>query len=498
VIHESNSDTAPLVKWFLTGAIIWSSLIAASLYWNYTQGQQQNVNLARNEALANFNKDKAFRFWGASHGGVYVPITERTQPNPRLAHIPERDITTPSGKKLTLMNPAYMLRTMMNEYEELYGVKGKITTFPDRLFYQGNMPDAWELAALKRFEHGDEEALEISDIDGVPHMRLMRPLFMQENCMKCHGYQGYAVGDLRGAVGVSVSMKPYQDSQQKEFNAQWVSYFLLWLIGLGVLGYFYTRATRSVRELQAMQQQFIQSQKMEVVRTMVNGLGSDFNDILASMTSNLYQLKKSVKGSPDAEQQIGSIEMLTYRAGGMINKLQGFASQEGGSMEPLLFTPFMNDTVQGLRPSLPENITIGLELCSDNLPIRGNAIQLQQIVQNLINNACDAVEDATEQQITIRLESFFADDAFVRRHAVNKAGSYAHLVVQDSGRGIPEHQVAHLFEPFFTTKNHGMGAGLGLAMVYGILNTHQGFIEVESVEGEGSSFHIYLPLLAGK
>ncbi len=97
--YEQNGNRSHLGRWFLTGAMIWSSLIAASLYWNYTQGQQQTVNLARNEALAHFNKDKAFRFWAASHGGVYVPITERAQPNPRLAHLPERDITTPSGKK---------------------------------------------------------------------------------------------------------------------------------------------------------------------------------------------------------------------------------------------------------------------------------------------------------------------------------------------------------------------------------------------------------------
>ncbi|ATX78670.1 Protein of unknown function (DUF3365) [Mariprofundus aestuarium] len=173
--HELNGNNSHLGRRFLAGALIWSVLIAAALYWNYYQTTQQTINLAKNEAQAHFNKDKAFRFWAASHGGVYVPVTDRTPPNPRLAHIPERDITTPAGKKLTLMNPAYMLRTMMQQYEELYGVKGKITTFPDKLFYQGNMPDVWELAALNRFRQGSREALEISNIDGVPYMRLMQP-----------------------------------------------------------------------------------------------------------------------------------------------------------------------------------------------------------------------------------------------------------------------------------------------------------------------------------
>jgi len=102
-----------------------------------------------------------------------------------------------------------------------------------------------------------------------------------------------------------------------------------------------------------------------------------------------------------------------------------------------------------------------------------------------VNNPC----------ITVRLEPFHADDAFVEKRALFKAGVYAHMSVQDNGCGIPAHQIEHLFEPFFTTKEQGKGTGLGLAMVFGAVKTHGGFVEVDSAASKGATFHIYIPVL---
>jgi len=157
---------------------------------------------------------------------------------PHLSHIPERDITTPSGKKLTLMNPAYMLRQLMDDYSQLYGVKGKITSFPDKLLNPENMPDEWELAALKSFKQGASEAKDIINIDGTPYFRLMRPLFIDQGCLKCHGFQGYEFGELRGGVGVSVSMAPYLEGEQKTILALYMAGGILWAVGLLALVIF--------------------------------------------------------------------------------------------------------------------------------------------------------------------------------------------------------------------------------------------------------------------
>ena len=93
----------------------WTLLISGLLTWAINQGHHEMREMVRAQARTHFNKDQAFRFWGAAHGGVYVRVDEQTPPNPHLAHIPERDIVTPSGKRLTLMNPAYMIRQMMED-----------------------------------------------------------------------------------------------------------------------------------------------------------------------------------------------------------------------------------------------------------------------------------------------------------------------------------------------------------------------------------------------
>ncbi|MDQ6956321.1 MAG: ATP-binding protein, partial [Mariprofundaceae bacterium] len=126
---------------------------------------------------------------------------------------------------------------------------------------------------------------------------------------------------------------------------------------------------------------------------------------------------------------------------------------------------------------------------------RGDSTQMHQVLVNLVNNAYDALEGKSNPSITIKLERFYPDADFMEAHPYFRSEYYAHLSVEDNGSGIPEAQVQHLFEPFFTTKEVGKGTGLGLSMVFGAVKRHEGFIEVESVEGEGATFHVYLPLI---
>jgi len=209
---------------------IWTLLVVASLSWNIYATIEHTLKLAIKEATALFNKDKAFRFWGASHGGVYVPPTNSTMPNEFLAHIPDRDIESLDGKKLTLMNPAYMVRQMMETYEDIYGVKGHITS--DIHFRDETKPDNWELKALQAFKEGKNELIEIEDIEGKPYLRLMQPLYADKSCLKCHAFQGYKEGDLRGGVSLSLPMKPYYETQLATIAYLVVSHLFILLIGV--------------------------------------------------------------------------------------------------------------------------------------------------------------------------------------------------------------------------------------------------------------------------
>lgn len=223
-----------LKKYCSAGIVGWSLIMLSLFGWNLFHILQDTQKLALIEARALFNKDKAARFWASSHGGVYVPKTETTPSNPFLAHIPERDVTLPSGKELTLMNPAYMLRQMMTDYEKLYGVKGHITSL---IHYRPETaPDAWETDSLKKFETGVKEVVEISQIGGQPYLRLMQPLIANKSCLKCHAVQGYKVGDVRGGVSLSVPLASYYDIQKKTIFSLSMIFTGVWIIGLLFIG----------------------------------------------------------------------------------------------------------------------------------------------------------------------------------------------------------------------------------------------------------------------
>ena len=232
-------------------ALIWTAILAFSLGWSVRQENQQAMQLVINAAHSHFDKDVAFRSWASGHGGSYVPPTEHTPPSPWMAHLPDRDVVTTDGKQLTLMNPAYMLRQMMDEFSDYYGIKGRIV---GRVALNpANLADPWETAAISAFEK--KEAAEIqmrADINGQPYLRLIKPMLMEESCMKCHGHLGFKVGEVRGAVGVYVPMTPYLDAATRQNVTLATSYSAIWLIGLFAIFFSGRRNLVAERERQAI------------------------------------------------------------------------------------------------------------------------------------------------------------------------------------------------------------------------------------------------------
>ena len=244
-----------------------------------------------------------------------------------------------------------------------------------------------------------------------------------------------------------------------------------------------------------LEEQLFQSQKMEAIGTLVGGIAHDFNNMLAGVTGNLYLAKELSSEMPDVVEKLDKAENIAFRAANMIQQLLTFARKDIVSVKQIPLNPFLKETLKLLSTSVPENVKLHQEVCSDPLQINGDAIQLHQVLLNLINNARDAVEGVDSPAITIRLEAWHPDETLIGNHSYFKDKPYAHLSIEDNGCGIPEHQIEHLFEPFFTTKGQGKGTGLGLSMTFGAIKNHHGFIEVESIEGMGTTFHLYIPLL---
>jgi PAS domain S-box-containing protein len=239
------------IGYYLLGTVVfWSILIGLSLGWNLRTQESGFLEAVRIEARTAFEKDVIYRSWNAARGGVYATITEVTQPNPYL-DIPERDITTPLGKKLTKINPAYMTRQVHELTLKARGIRGHITSLnPIR---PANAPDPWETRALIDFQTGLKEVSSVEEIEGNVYMRLMRPLSTEKGCLKCHAAQGYKLGDIRGGISVSIPMAPHTAIAQSHIFALCVGHGLLWLTGLFGIGFAFRRLNQQILKRKGME-----------------------------------------------------------------------------------------------------------------------------------------------------------------------------------------------------------------------------------------------------
>jgi diguanylate cyclase (GGDEF)-like protein/PAS domain S-box-containing protein len=211
----------------------WGVVVAASLLWDWRQIDEMVVELARREARSHFEKDVIYRRWAALQGGVYVAPSAETPPNPYLAHVADRDLTTASGKALTLVNPAYMTRQVHEMAADAYGVRAHITSLnPLR---PANRPDEWEARALTAFAAGTPEVVGLESIAGQRFLRYMRPMVTEASCLKCHQAQGYALGDIRGGISVSVPFAPYARLAGAQHQSLLLSHLGIAFLGLAGL-----------------------------------------------------------------------------------------------------------------------------------------------------------------------------------------------------------------------------------------------------------------------
>ncbi len=212
---------------------IWAVFIVLMFAYEAKDHWKDAEENALISARSLIEKDIMYRKWNALHGGVYAPVTESTPPNPYLTQMPERDITTPSGRKLTLINPAYMTRQVHELENTTRSTRGHITSL--KLLRPENKPDDWEVKALNTFEQGASEAASVEVLEGKSYMRVMRPLNADKACLKCHAFQGYKEGEIRGAISASIPMQPFNVSLYKSMRTEGLLYLFYLVIGSGLI-----------------------------------------------------------------------------------------------------------------------------------------------------------------------------------------------------------------------------------------------------------------------
>ena len=215
---------------FLGLTIFWTLIIVMLAIGDYWQSYNMTLDVARSSANQGYSKDLVYRRWATLHGGVYAPVTPATPPNPYLSDIPERDIKTPSGKELTLINPAYMTRQVHELGKKDFGMIGHITSL--KPIRPENAPDEWEKNALQAFQQGKKEVSSIEALDSETYLRLMRPLITEIGCLKCHATQGYKVGDIRGGISVAIPWTPFREGLLSQLRNVIFGYGGIWVIGI--------------------------------------------------------------------------------------------------------------------------------------------------------------------------------------------------------------------------------------------------------------------------
>lgn len=255
-------------------------------------------------------------------------------------------------------------------------------------------------------------------------------------------------------------------------------------------------ACEDITERITLEEQLRQAQKMESVGRLAGGVAHDFNNMLQAITgyAELAKIKIQNGGLPD--EDLSQISQAAQRAADLTKQLLAFARKQAVIPRVLDLNRTVASMLEMLNRLIGEDIELIWNPGLDLWPVKIDPAQIDQILANLLVNARDAI--AGVGLVTLDTENALLDDLYCRFNPGFVPGEYALLTVSDSGSGMDKETVSHIFEPFFTTKEIGKGTGLGLAMVYGIVKQNNGFISVQSEQGRGTIFKIYLPRCRSK
>lgn len=259
---------------------------------------------------------------------------------------------------------------------------------------------------------------------------------------------------------------------------------------------FVISAGHDVTEQRRIDEQLRQAKKMESLGTLVGGIAHDFNNQLTAVLGNLSlalgDLSSVGEGVfPELHAVLSHAEEAAQCCAEITQRLLTFSSGRVGSTTRLDLGSLVAEIANNMRRDNPPLLQIQLSRASDIWPVNADAASIQQVIVNLIVNAREAMKESGV--LTLTVANRLLQDHDCKDHVEARPGRFVELTVEDTGEGISAEVQSHLFEPFFTTKEPGRAAGMGLAIAYGIVKAHGGWITVQSKPGEGSTFRVWLP-----
>jgi len=248
-----------------------------------------------------------------------------------------------------------------------------------------------------------------------------------------------------------------------------------------------------ITEQKTLEDQFRQAQKMESIGQLAGGIAHDFNNILGAIMGNLYLAKLEASDNTEVLNYLGEIDKASERARHLVKQILAFSRQNKPERKPVNLNEVVQEALKLLRASIPATIRIQTEL-TETPAVLADATAIHQVIMNLGVNAWHAMRD---EPGVLKVEAIVmeVDEDYAKSRPELHAGPYVRLSVNDTGRGMDAATLEHIFEPFFTTKPVGEGTGLGLAVVHGIMKSHEGGIFVHSQPGQGTTFYLHFPVL---
>lgn len=493
--------------WWLLPLALWAVAVGFSLRNQLIEVRQHSIDVAIEGARNMFRMVVLVRAWNSEHGGVYVPVTPTTQPNPYLDH-PRRDLRTDDGMALTMINPAFMTRQLAEMAVGRGGALFHITSL--RPIRPANAADAWEIPALQRFEAGEKEVFGVvSQAAGGELLRYMAPLLVEKPCLNCHRIQGYREGQIRGGISISVPFEPIAAAAEPSRRQGILSHGLVFVFVAAIGGILlellrrrWTGLAASLSALEKAKGALQESNRhLAQAREAAEGAHRAKSAFLANMSHELrtplngilgfaYLLRRELTGEHEKDLAI-RLEKSAQGLLAMIEQVLELARLEAGTIA-LEIAPFSLDEVLRKvaddlsRKASQKGLTVVVER-DPSLPdaLLGDCDRIREILAHYADNAAKFAESG---RIVLRVGGRGAD----------AGGIAVRFEVEDEGIGIDEAVLPQLFRPFeqadsSTTRRHG-GAGVGLVICRRLAWLMGGETDVRSTLGKGSVFGLSLML----
>ena len=472
-------------KYLFLSIFLWSLVGIASLFWNINQIKSNTAKIAENKGVYIFSSIKLSRLWNSNHGGVYVPITEETEPNPYLED-PNKIVETTNGLKLTKINPAYMTRQMSELAAKGNDYQFHLTSL--KPIRPANKADQWETKALQKFEKEGANSYSFEKIESEnnPVFRYMAPLSVEKSCLNCHEKQGYKLGDIRGGISVTFPSTFSDVLIAKTTNYLFYVHLFIFIIGLLVLIVFNTFYNRFYNIILGKNNELTKSNdaKKKMFSIIAHDLKSPFNSLLGF--SDL--LIENFNNYSD-EEKFKIIHILSDTSKNTYNLLENLLTWSRTQINQIECNPVeisvkeLYAKIGALLENIAKQKNIALVFSELNeVSIFADKDMVETVFRNLILNAVKFTY--TKGTITVS-------------HKTSSDSNFVEFSVSDTGVGMTDKQLVELFKVGENSSTTGTaketGTGLGLLICKDFIEQNGGEIWATSEINKGSQFKFTLP-----